>query len=62
MAQPVTLRRSMVEEWTDERRLGHGWFVLLREGWSYDPFDPEHREQSYETKRDALEAQVYPTS
>lgn len=58
---PVRLRRQMVEEWTDERDLGHGWFVLLREGWSFDPMDDEAREQSYETKREALAALVYPT-
>lgn len=55
----VALRGSMVEEWTDERALGHGWFVLLRPGHSFDPLDPEAREQSYETKREALGSNVY---
>ena len=57
--QPVRLRNSMVEEWTDERHLGHGWFCLLKEGWTYDPWD-DLREQSFETKRDALGSLVYP--
>jgi hypothetical protein len=60
--EPVTLRRSMVEEWTDERYLGHGWFVFLKEGWSFDPLDPEARELSFETKGEALATNVYPTS
>jgi hypothetical protein len=60
MTQPIALRERHVEEWTDERKLGHGWFCLLREGWSYCLFDPEAREQSYETKADAFRAHIYP--
>jgi len=60
-SQPVRLRPHMVQEWTDERSLGHGWFVLLKPGYHYDPLDPEHREQSYGTKAEALGALVYCT-
>lgn len=55
------LRPHMVEEWDDERSLGHGWFALLREGWTWEE-GIDHRYRSFETKRDAYEGCVYPTT
>jgi len=55
------LRPHMVEEWDDERALGHGWFALLKAGWTWER-GIDHRYRSFETKRDAYERYVYPTT
>ena len=55
---PTSLRPSMVEDWDDERDLGHGWFCYLKPGWSFDPMD-SLRTMSFETKTEAFDRLVW---
>ena len=53
------IRRDMIEDWDDERDLGHGWFCYLKPGWSFEFLD-ECGTRSFDTKREAMESIVYP--
>ena len=56
---PTRLRPRMVEDWDDERNLGHGWFCYLKDGWTFDPMC-DQRARTFETKREAFEELVWP--
>jgi hypothetical protein len=52
-----TLRRHpRVEIADDERGIGNGVIVTLREGWTFDPVDPENRVRGEDTASEMLKS------